>query len=241
MHISANGTICEENNLKIRLRVLGSEQIQSMDCVVLGKLGDVYPCIDNGFHPHCGPKEYDYPETYSAVDWMIDNRVNRGCKSVQLWLAQQLRSCYDDFLNLEFAIKSIFAGISPCNRTVEMCTKLWESIENVDFDSNRSLEYASNIDFYLNQNFLRVRAGGKLNSSSASSIYFRISSKDYNWRDVIEDFLWDTFKNIADMPQLIWIGHDAETNPPEVVLFEGTPEDLFTKFDSTVLASTKFK
>ena len=48
MRISANGTIREEDNLKIRLRVLGSEQIQSMDCAVLGKLGDVYPCIEIG-------------------------------------------------------------------------------------------------------------------------------------------------------------------------------------------------
>lgn len=34
--------------------------------------------------------------------------------------------------------------------------------------------------------------------------------------------------------------HDAETNPPEVVLFEGTPEDLFGKFDSKIFSSTKF-
>ena len=226
--------------MKIRLRILGSEQIQSMSCIVLGKLGDVYPCINNGFHPHCGAKEQGYPETYSAVDWMLDNRVNRGCKSVQLWLEQQLKSCYDDFLGLEDSIDIIFAGIDPCIRTKEMCAKLWETINTVNFDENICLEHASNIDFYLNQNFLRVRAGGKLNSSSADSIYFRISSKDYNWRDVIEDFLWDTFKNITGMPQLIWIGHDLETNPPEIVLFEGSPEESFTKFDSTILAKTKF-
>ena len=34
------------------------------------------------------------------------------------------------------------------------------------------------------------------------------------------------------MPELIWIGHDAETNPPEIILFDGTPEELFENFDS---------
>lgn len=227
--------------MKIRMRVLASGDIRSMHCVVLGRLGDVYACIGNGFHPHCGAKESGYPEVYSAVDWMIDNRVNRGCKAVNKWLEQQLTECYRDGLGLEFAMDIIFAGIDPSARTKEVCERLWESIGQVVYDEDLCLEYAEDIDFYLNQNFLRVRTGGKLNPSSADSIYFRISSKDYDWRNVIEDFLWDTFKSVDKMPKLIWIGHDAETNPPEVVLFEGSPQDLFGKFDSKVFASTKFK
>lgn len=219
------------------MRVLASEQIKSMSCVVLGRLGDVYACIDNGFHPHCGDKDSGYPETYSAVDWMITNRVNRGCKAVNQWLAQQLRSCYDDGFNLDVATEIIFAGVDCSDRTLEMCNQIWNNITNIEFDADFALQCAQDIDFYLNQNFLRVRSGGKLNPSSSNSIYFRISSKDYNWRDVIEDFLWDTFKSISDMPSTIWIGHDAETNPPEVVLFEGSPEDLFGKFDSKIFAS----
>lgn len=226
--------------MKIRLRILGSEQIQSMNCIVLGKLGDVYPCIVNGFHPHCGSREQGYPEMYSAVDWMLDNRVNRGCKAVVNWLAQQLRICYDDRLDLGTSIDLIFSGIDPSSRTIEVCNQLWSNIEEIKYSEDTVLEYADLIDFYLNQNFLRVRTGGKLNPSSANSIYFRISSKDYDWRNVIEDFLWDTFKDIDSMPELIWIGHDAETNPPELVLFEGSPEELFGKADTKVFASKKF-
>lgn len=226
--------------MKIRLRILGSEEIHSMDCVVLGKLGDVYPCIENGFHPHCGSREQGYPETYSAVDWMLEHRVNRGCKAATQWLAQQLRECYDDGMDLDLAEEIIFASINPSERTLEVCQHIWDNIDSYTYSEEQCLEYAEDVDFYLNQNFLRVRAGGKLNSGAANSIYFRISSKDYDWRDVIEDFLWDTFKSIDKMPSLIWIGHDAETNPPEVVLFEGRPEDLFGKFDSKILSSTKF-
>ena len=227
--------------MKIRLRILGAEQIQSMNCVVLGKLGDVYPCIDDGFHPHCGNREYGYSEMYSAVDWMINNRVNRGCKAIQKWLEQQLKDCKDNFLDLDNSIQLIFAEIEPSDRTLEICTHIWEYIDTVTYDSDKCLEYADEIDYYLNQNFLRVRSGGKLNPGSSDSIYFRISSKDYNWRNVIEDFLWDTFKSIDKMPSLIWIGHDEETNPPEVVLFEGTPEDLFVKEDSKIFAHYNFR
>ena len=227
--------------MKIKMKVLSSTQIQSMSCVVLGRLGDVYPCIDNGFHPHCGDKQLGYPETYSAVDWMLTNRVNRGCnKSVTGWISQQLKKCYDDGFDLTLATDIIFAGIDYDSRTIEMCNQLWSGIESVQYDEDLCLQYAEMIDFYLNQNFLRVRAGGKLNPSGSDSIYFRISSKDYDWRDVIEDFLWDTFKSIENMPSLIWIGHDAETNPPEVVLFEGSPDDLFRKFDSKIFASNTF-
>jgi len=218
------------------MRVLGTEEIQSMSCVVLSRLGDVYSCISNGFHPHCGNRDQDYPEMYSAVDWMIDNRVNRGCKAVNQWLAYQLKDCYNSGLDLELSIDAIFAGIEPSARTIEVCNRLWEQIDSFNYSEDDCLEFADKIDSYLNQNFLRVRAGGKLNPSSADSIYFRISSKDYDWRNVIEDFLWDTFKSIDNMPSLIWIGHDEETNPPEVVLFEGTPEELFVKEDSKIFA-----
>jgi len=226
--------------VKIRMKVLASTEIQSMDCVVLGKLGQIYPCILNQFHPHCGNAEHEYPETYSAVDWMISNRVSSRCKAVKEWLAQQLKDFYDHGLNFELSVEGIFAEIEPSDRTLEMCQRIWSDIDAVVYGRDESLMYANMIDSYLNQNFLRVRAGGKLNSSSANSIYFRISSKDYDWRDVIEDFLWDVFGDVDNMPALVWIGHDAETNPPEIVLFEGSPEELFDKFDSKVLASTKF-
>ena len=40
------------------------------------------------------------------------------------------------------------------------------------------------------------------------------------------------------MPNYIWVGHDAETNPPEVTLFESSPQDLLEKFDSSIFADT---
>lgn len=226
-------------NMKIKLRVLGKTEISSMSCVMLGKLGDVYPCIENGFHPHTGGKDTGYIEMYSAVDWLFNNRVNRGCVAASNWLAQQLRCYYELNLALDEAIKLIFADIEPCERTKQVCTHLWDTIQSIKYDEALCNEYAEDVDYYLNENFLRVRAGGKLNSSAADEIYFRISSHSYDWRNVIEDFLWDTFSSIPQMPRLIWIGHDEETNPPEIVLFEGTPEEFFNNYDSKVLASTK--
>lgn len=55
------------------------------------------------------------------------------------------------------------------------------------------------------------------------------------------DFLWDTFKNPDAMPHKIWVGHDAETNPPETVLFEGTPQELFSTYDTSIFANYQMK
>ena len=98
---------------------------------------------------------------------------------------------------------------------------------------------AKHITEFLNENFLRVRAGGKLNPEGADAIYFRISSHGYNWHSVIVDFLWDTFGEPSKMPKRIVVCHDAETNPPEVILFDGTPQELFEQYDDKVFASTK--
>ena len=98
------------------------------------------------------------------------------------------------------------------------------------------LQYARDIARFINENFLRIRAGGKLNPDGTNSIYFRISSHGYDWRRNIENFLRDTFDSPDKMPNYIWIGHDAETNPPEVTLFEGTPNDFIEQFDSKVIA-----
>lgn len=43
---------------------------------------------------------------------------------------------------------------------------------------------------------------------------------------------------LCRMPNYIWVGHDAETNPPEVTLFESSPQDLLEKFDSSIFADT---
>ena len=76
------------------------------------------------------------------------------------------------------------------------------------------LQYARDIARFINENFLRIRAGGKLNPDGTNSIYFRISSHGYDWRRNIENLLRDTFDSPDKMPNYIWIGHDADTNQP---------------------------
>ena len=97
--------------------------------------------------------------------------------------------------------------------------------------SGTYIEYINEAIKKYNLRFKEEFGPGSVFPVGEDSIYFRISSHDYDWYRTIIDFLWDAFGDTNKMPSRIWIGHDAETNPPEVVLFDGTPNELFEKFD----------
>lgn len=70
----------------------------------------------------------------------------------------------------------------------------------------------------INQQFCRVRIGGKLNSVKGSnSLWVRISSVGFNWRDVIYTFVTDIYRSrrISD----ISICRDPESDNTEVDYF----------------------
>lgn len=179
---------------------------------------------------------------------MYANNIRSVKHLLDKWVA--IRVAYEvgevgDDINISYddtVLNVMYSDLyQPCENTLSAINKAYETCQ----DSNSRVAYvytdevdvARKITSYLNENFLRVRAGGKLNPQGTNSIYFRISSHGYDWHNVIVDFLWDTFQSPKDMPSTIWIGHDAETNPPETVLFEGTPDELLELYDSTVFAS----
>lgn len=70
----------------------------------------------------------------------------------------------------------------------------------------------------INQQFCRVRIGGKLNSIKGSnSLWVRISSVGFNWRDIIYTFVTDIYRSrrISD----ISICRDPESDSTEVDYF----------------------
>lgn len=195
------------------------------DAIMLGKYDDVIPCIDNAYHPNPGS---DYSEIERCIDWTLTNNLEeRVLKYIEGWMTARVNNVKeyfgtDDFD--EFVKEVMFSDdYTPCTKTIDLIKKCMKS----DSDNKNEKPYAERIARFINDNFTRVRAGGKLNPDGSDSIYFRISSHGYDWREVFVDFLWDTFGSPDKMPRRIWIGHDAENNPPEVTLFDGTPEELF--------------
>ena len=222
------------------------------DCVMLHRNGTVYPCIDNRYHPNPGTEETEYDEIERPVDWLIANGFLSSTigDQIELWLKARIAILiedegFDEDADMNEVVNSIMYSddyrVDPKTRQLIEDIYFWMDLDN-NLESSLELDeldYARKIARFINENFLRIRAGGKLNPDGTNSIYFRISSHGFNWRRNIEDFLWDTFDSPDKMPNYIWIGHDAETNPPEVTLFEGTPNDFIEQFDSVVAASIK--
>ena len=219
------------------------------DCVMLRKGGSVYPCIDNKYHPNPGTGEDGYAEIERVIDWVLQNNLNLLNRTVENWMRARIADNISNIGSIE--TDDIFEDTFYCDGTYIPCDKaqamFYKIIKEFEFDfesyesalQSDETDYSKVIADYINENFLRVRAGGKLNPDGSDSIYFRISSHGYDWHRDIADFLWDTFNDITSMPRYVWIGHDAETNPPETVLFDGNPENLFMQFDGKVFSSYK--
>lgn len=218
------------------------------EAIMLSRYGDIVNVIDNKYHPNAGPKEDGYPEIERCIDWCLCNM--QYCypilKSIDGWINNRVYKEVKE--NPEISLDETILNVmysdyyTPCRETVRTIKRAYDEYTGQpnSHPHGSEIEYAEDIVSFINERFTRVRAGGKLNPEGSNSIYFRISSHYFDWHSVIVDFLWDVFKDPKKMPKRIWIGHDAENNPPETVLFDGTPEELLEKADDKVFESKKF-
>ena len=214
------------------------------ECCMLSKYGEVFNCIDNAYHPNPGLEEEEYPEIELCIDWLIRNNLG-NMKYITNWIGYRIINAIDEGetdindIAENYVFYSDLSNISK--ESIDLVKELYEDISNDDelyayyAEDVNEFETAKKIVRYINETFTRVRAGGKLNSRGSDEIYFRISSHGYDWSRVFTEFLWDVFKDIKDMPRRIWIGHDLETMGEEKVLFDGTPEELFDKYDNKIM------
>lgn len=218
--------------------------------VMLFKYGGVYPGVNNLFHPYPGDEKDGYPEIEVCINWLCQNDiVSSVSAAVTEWLQIKVAEKYqeDPDVSLEDMIEDVLFMDSE-----DVCEDLRRRIHNIydetyDLSSDQVSERASrdpsdpakDIADFVNEKFLRIREGGKLDSVGENAIYFRISSHGYDWHRSIVEYLWDTYGSPKKMPRRIWIGHDLESNPPETVLFDGTPEDLLENEDSKVYEDLK--
>lgn len=98
-----------------------------------------------------------------------------------------------------------------------------------------------NIETFLNNRFIRVRDGDMYDSRlrMEDKIYFRISSVGYDWRRVIEEFMWNTYGSIENMPEEIWIGNDYETKGNSNFYVNMNTAEYFKSYDSKIMSYVK--
>ena len=223
------------------MRILAGKEVKTGliiqgECVMLDRNGTVYPCIDHLYHPNPGTANDGYSEIERTIDWLYANQIRQIQPELDQWLAcrtaRQIAQSEDTETKEEVLLNVMYSDLyEPCAAVRQTVSDVYDacvcdSQNTAMLLSLDETEIAGKISAFLNESFLRVRAGGKKNPEGTSTIYFRISSHDFDWRPVILGFLWDVFRSPIQMPQKIWIGHDEETNPPESVLFEGNPTEL---------------
>ena len=207
-------------------------------CVMMDRYGNIHACIDHKYHPNPGTEDEGYPEIERSIDWLVSEDRLSIIPDIREWIAIRCAkelSDYPDSTEDEVILNTMYSDLyKPCQEVIGMFSEQLEYLEDHkdkqdDLADQDEIPVARRIVNYLNENFLRIRTGGKFNIGFEDSIYFRISSHGYDWRHLIEKFLLDEYENVGNMPGSIWVGHDAETNPPETVIFSGPAGGLFNK------------
>lgn len=198
-----------------------------------------YECIDNAYHPNPGTAATGYDETERTVDWLYAFGFKEVRPLLDKWVAISAARVLEDDPSLslketlaEVMYADLYDPCAPTKRAVRKAYDAWKATrERPSFSQADLMKVCGEIATFLNESFLRVRLHGKYNPRGEDTVYFRISSHGFDWRAVVEAFLREVFGSAENMPKTVWIGHDAETNPPETVLFEGPPENLPGKPD----------
>lgn len=221
--------------------MIGDDIMIKDKVVMIDRYGDVYPAIDRLYHPNPGEAN---SEIERCVDWIIGNNITGIDDVVSDWIKTRVSQYFydegytDDLDEVVFNVMYSDSYI-PDDKTVDKIRDAMNDPNIEDYITHGEDKLSQRIADFINEKFLRVRLGGKYNNDGENAIYFRISSHGYDWRRNILDYLWNRFGDIDNMPNKIVVGHDAETNPPEKILFYGSPEDLFDGTDMLRFESLK--
>lgn len=150
-------------------------------------------------HIYADTSEID--ETLYAAEWLYQNTRHENVKSLVVQLIRKWGESFEaGNLNLVDVIKREIDA-----RPYKFLTK--EFIDKIDVElyacksSQTSIEELSKaIEEELNQEFLRARYGGLYNTNSSSKeMVFRISSKGFNWYNIIFNFVADAKFKISSI------------------------------------------
>lgn len=147
-------------------------------------------------HPYGNPDVIE--ETLYASQWLYQHTKNSGTKSLILSLIASF--AYDEFGTTE-NIKGQLLDWIKTFKYIVLTEEFINSLPDLDdvkiSDSNALNKLVCD---ELNQEFMRARLGGMVNSFSGSKeMVFRISSVGFNWFNIIYMFVHDHKRDISSV------------------------------------------
>ena len=178
---------------------------------------------------HAYGDEEDSEYILMNAEWLYNNTSSNETKSDII----NLLAVYA--VNNDCIDVSTFANYIIENNYLQIKVKFLEKISNnlekaIDFTisgKNYDEEYFNKkVINDLNQEFCRVRAGGAYDSDgSLGDLYFRTSSSNFNWFDVIWEFVYNLYKQ--HKVKTVTIVRDKESTNEDKVYYNRMPVEKF--------------
>lgn len=178
---------------------------------------------------HAYGDEEDPEYILMNAEWLYNNTSNSETKSDII----NLLAVYA--VNNDCIDVSTFANYIIENNYLQIKVKFLEKISNnlekaIDFTisgKNYDEEYFNKkVINDLNQEFCRVRAGGAYDSDgSLGDLYFRTSSSNFNWFDIIWEFVYNLYKQ--NKVKTVTIVRDKESTNEDKVYYNRMPVEEF--------------
>lgn len=178
---------------------------------------------------HAYGDEEDSEYILMNSEWLYNNTSSNETKSdvINLLAAYAVNNdCIDVSTFANYIIEHDYLQIK-----VKFLEKIYNNLEKaIDFiisNKNYNEEYFNKkVINDLNQEFCRVRAGGVYDSDgSLGDLYFRTSSSNFNWFDVIWEFVYNLYKQ--HKVETVTIVRDKESTGEDKVYYNRMPVKEF--------------
>lgn len=178
---------------------------------------------------HAYGDEEDPEYILMNAEWLYNNTSSNETKSdiINLLAVYAVNNdCVDVSTFANYVIENDYLQIK-----VKFLEKIYNNLEKaIDFTisgKNYNEEYFNKkVINDLNQEFCRVRAGGVYDSDgSLGDLYFRTSSSNFNWFDIIWEFVYNLYKQ--NKVKTVTIVRDKESTNEDKVYYNRMPVEEF--------------
>ena len=181
-------------------------------------------------HPYGDSEDSEY--MIMNAEWLYNHTANQKTRQDVLNLLASYaieNDCVDittfadyilehDYLNIK--IKFLQNIYNDLEKTIEKIL-INAKNGNIDLDAYNPIVIND-----LNQEFCRVRAGGVYDSDgSLGDLYFRTSSSNFNWFDIIWEFVYNLYKQ--NKVKTVTIVRDKESTNEDKVYYNRIPIEEF--------------